>query len=256
MLKNERDKYEAFYDSFGRQLKYGVYSDFGSNKEMLQDLLMFHSSKENKLVTLDEYISRMPEDQKYIYYAAGESISRIEKLPQTELVADKGYEILYFTEDIDEFAIKMLLNYKEKEFKSVSSSDLGIEVEENDKSEEKVYQEMFTSMKDVLAGKVKEVRASKRLKSHPVCLAAEGDLTIEMEKILNSMPDSQNVKAEKILEINPNHEVFASLQSAFENDNEKLALYTNLLYNQALLIEGLPISDPVEFTNDICKVMK
>ncbi|MEN8699842.1 molecular chaperone HtpG [Bacillus infantis] len=256
MLKNDRDKYEAFYDSFGRQLKYGVYSDFGSNKEMLQDLLMFHSSKENKLVTLDEYISRMPEDQKYIYYAAGESISRIEKLPQTELVADKGYEILYFTEDIDEFAIKMLLNYKEKEFKSVSSSDLGIEAEENDKSEEKAYQEMFASMKDVLAGKVKEVRASKRLKSHPVCLAAEGDLTIEMEKILNSMPDSQNVKAEKILEINPNHEVFASLQSAFDNDKEKLALYTNLLYNQALLIEGLPISDPVEFTNDICKVMK
>jgi molecular chaperone HtpG len=255
MLKNERDKYESFYDSFGRQLKYGVYSDFGSNKEMLQDLLMFHSSKENKLVTLDEYISRMPEDQKYIYYAAGESISRIEKLPQTELVADKGYEILYFTEDIDEFAIKMLLNYKEKEFKSVSSSDLGIEAEENDKSEEKAYQEMFTSMKDLLAGKVKEVRASKRLKSHPVCLAAEGDLTIEMEKILNSMPDSQNVKAEKILEINPNHEVFASLQNAFANDKEKLALYTNLLYNQALLIEGLPISDPVEFTNDICKVM-
>ncbi|MCP1158400.1 molecular chaperone HtpG [Bacillus infantis] len=256
MLKNGRDKYEAFYDSFGRQLKYGVYSDFGSNKEMLQDLLMFHSSKENKLVTLDEYISRMPEDQKYIYYAAGESISRIEKLPQTELVADKGYEILYFTEDIDEFAIKMLLNYKEKEFKSVSSSDLGIEAEENDKSEEKAYQEMFASMKEVLAGKVKEVRASKRLKSHPVCLAAEGDLTIEMEKILNSMPDSQNVKAEKILEINPNHEVFTSLQSAFDNDKEKLALYTNLLYNQALLIEGLPISDPVEFTNDICKVMK
>ncbi|MDT0159008.1 molecular chaperone HtpG [Bacillus sp. AG4(2022)] len=255
MLKNDREKYEAFYESFGRQLKYGVYSDFGSNKDMLQDLLMFHSSKENKLVTLDEYISRMPEDQKYIYYAAGESISRIEKLPQTELVADKGYEILYFTEDIDEFAIKMLMNYKEKEFKSVSSSDLGIEAEENAQGEEKAYQEMFTSMKDVLAGKVKEVRASRRLKSHPVCLAAEGDLTIEMEKILNSMPDSQNVQAEKILEINPNHEVFASLQNAFANDKEKLALYTNLLYNQALLIEGLPISDPVEFTNDICKVM-
>lgn len=255
MLKNDREKYEAFYESFGRQLKYGVYSDFGSNKEMLQDLLMFHSSKENKLVTLDEYISRMPEDQKYIYYAAGESISRIEKLPQTELVADKGYEILYFTEDIDEFAIKMLMNYKEKEFKSVSSSDLGIEAEENDKGEEIAHLEMFTSMKDVLAGKVKEVRASRRLKSHPVCLAADGDLTIEMEKILNSMPDSQNVQAEKILEINPNHEVFASLQNAFANDKEKLALYTNLLYNQALLIEGLPISDPVEFTNDICKIM-
>ncbi|MDQ0226009.1 molecular chaperone HtpG [Bacillus sp. 7586-K] len=258
LLKNEREKYEEFYKSFGRQLKYGVYSDFGTNKEVLQDLLMFYSSKEKKMVTLDEYVSRMPEDQKFIYYAAGESIERIDKLPQTELVADKGYEILYFTEDIDEFAIKMIMNYKEKEFKSVSSGDLGIDADENqDKADEvkNENKELFDYMKNVLSDKVKDVRVSKRLKNHPVCLTADGEVTIEMEKILNAMPDNQNVKAEKVLEINANHEVFQSLQSAFENDKEKLDLYTKLLYNQALLIEGLPIQDPVEFTNDMCKVM-
>lgn len=257
LLKNEREKYEKFYESFGRQLKYGVYSDFGSNKDLLKDLLLFYSSTEKKLVTLDEYVSRMPEDQKYIYYASGESYDRIEKLPQAELVADKGYEILYFTEDIDEFAIKMLMTYEEKEFKSVSSSDLGIESEEEqlNESEEKENKELFNYMKKALAGKVGDVRASKRLKTHPVCLSADGEVTIEMEKILSAMPDNQHVKAEKVLEINVNHDVFASLKEALENDKAKLDLYTNLLYNQALLIEGLSISDPVEFTNDICKIM-
>ncbi|WP_226669560.1 molecular chaperone HtpG [Metabacillus litoralis] len=258
LLKNDREKYETFYKAFGRQLKYGVYSDFGSNKEVLQDLLLFHSSKENKLVSLDEYVSRMPEDQKYIYYASGESIDRIEKLPQTELVSEKGYEILYFTEDIDEFAIKMLMNYKEKEFKSVSSGDLGIESDENEaqtETEKAENKDLFDFMKNVLSSKVKDVRISKRLKSHPVCLTTEGDVTIEMEKILSAMPDNQNVKADKVLEINSNHEVFQSLKNAFESDKDKVTLYTNLLYNQALLIEGLPIQDPVEFTNDMCKVM-
>lgn len=257
LLKNEREKYEKFYESFGRQLKYGVYSDFGSNKDVLKDLLLFYSSTEKKLVTLDEYVSRMPEDQKYIYYASGESYDRIEKLPQAELVADKGYEILYFTEDIDEFAIKMLMTYEEKEFKSVSSSDLGIEAEEEElnESEERENKELFDYMKKALAGKVGDVRASKRLKTHPVCLSADGEVTIEMEKILSAMPDNQHVKAEKVLEINVHHDVFASLKDAFENDKGKLDLYTNLLYNQALLIEGLYISDPVEFTNDICKIM-
>ncbi|MEC3655881.1 molecular chaperone HtpG [Bacillus siamensis] len=258
LLKNKREKYESFYESFGRQLKFGVYNDFGANKDVLKDLLLFYSSKEKKLVTLDEYVSRMPEDQKYIYYASGDSYERIEKLPQTEMVADKGYEILYFTEDIDEFAIKMLTSYEEKEFKSVSSADLGIDSDEDEKqteAEENEYKDLFESMKDILADKVKNVRASKRLKSHPVCFATDGEVTIEMEKVLNAMPDSQQVKAEKVLEINPNHEVFETLKNAHEQDREKLALYTNLLYNQALLIEGLPIHDPVEFTNDICKVM-
>ncbi|WP_054956318.1 molecular chaperone HtpG [Paenibacillus dakarensis] len=258
MLKDEREKYEKFYSAFGRQLKFGVYNDYGTHKDVLQDLLMFYSSTEKKLVTLDEYVSRMPEDQKYIYYAAGESTQRIEKLPQTEMVADKGYEILYFTDDVDEFAIKMLMTYKEKEFKSVSSGDLGIEPDAEDKpseAEEGENKELFESMSSILAGRVKSVRASKRLKSHPVCLTAEGELTIEMEKILKAMPNGQDVKADKVLEININHDVFKSLKEAYKGDQEKLALYTNLLYNQALLIEGLTISDPVEFTNDICKIM-
>ncbi len=258
MLKNEREKYEQFYKSFGRQLKYGIYSDYGSHKDVLQDLLLFYSSKEKKLVTLEEYIERMPAEQKYIYYATGESNERIEKLPQTELVADKGYEILYFTDDIDEFAIKMLMTYKEKEFKSVSSGDLGIEPDENDSNtdaENGDNKELFDYMASLLAGKVTSVKASKRLKSHPVCLSTDGDVTIEMEKILNALPNNPNVKANKVLEINIHHDVFNSLKDAFTHDKEKLNLYTGLLYNQALLIEGLPLQDPVEFTNDICKIM-
>ncbi|TQR41445.1 molecular chaperone HtpG [Paenibacillus popilliae] len=257
LMKDEREKYEQFFQSFGRQLKYGVYSDYGMNKDVLQDLIMFYSSKEKKLVSLDEYVERMPEDQKYIYYAVGESIERIEKLPQTELVLDKGYEILYFTDDIDEFAIKMLMKYKEKEFKNVSSGDLGIESDGDDKSadEQDENKELFEAMKDILKDKVKSVKASKRLKSHPVCLSAEGEVSIEMEKVLNAMPNNQAVKADKVLEINVNHEVFQSLKNAHASDEEKLSLYTNLLYSQALLIEGLPLQDPVEFTNDMCKIM-
>ncbi|WP_426446374.1 molecular chaperone HtpG [Paenibacillus sp. S-38] len=259
LLKDDREKYEQFFKAFGRQLKFGVYNDYGMNKDELQDLLLFYSSTEKKQVSLEEYVARMPEDQKYIYYASGESIQRIERLPQTELVADKGYEILYFTDDIDEFAIKMIRSYKEKEFRSVSSGDLGIEPtadEKQDEAQESETKDLFEHMKSVLSDKVKQVRASKRLKSHPVCLTTEGDVSIEMEKILKQMPSGGDVSADKILEINVNHEVFQSLKNAFEQDKEKLGLYTNLLYNQALLIEGLPIQDPVDFTNDICKIMK
>lgn len=257
MMKDERENYEKFFASFGRGLKFGVYNDYGMNKEDLQDLLLFTSSKEKKLVSLDEYVSRMPEDQKYIYYASGDSIDRIEKLPQTEMVLDKGYEILYFTDDVDEFAIKMLMKYKEKEFKSVSSGDLGIDSEadkQENEAEESDNKELFEAMGSLLAGKVKSVKASKRLKSHPVCLSTEGEVSIEMEKILKAMPNGQDIQADKVLEINTNHEVFQSLK-ALQADQDKLKLYTNLLYNQALLIEGLPIADPVEFTNDICKIM-
>lgn len=257
MMKDERENYEKFFASFGRGLKFGVYNDYGMNKEDLQDLLLFTSSKEKKLVSLDEYVSRMPEDQKYIYYASGDSIDRIEKLPQTEMVLDKGYEILYFTDDVDEFAIKMLMKYKEKEFKSVSSGDLGLDSEtdkQENEAEENDNKELFEAMGSLLAGKVKSVKASKRLKSHPVCLSTEGDVSIEMEKILKAMPNGQDIQADKVLEINTNHEVYKSLK-ALQADQDKLKLYTNLLYNQALLIEGLPIADPVEFTNDICKIM-
>src|SRR5690625_3424760 len=258
MMKNDREKYEKFYESFGRQLKYGVYSDFGQNKDVLQDLLMFYSSTEKTLVSLAEYVERMPEDQKYIFYATGESNERIAKLPQTEMVADKGYEILYFTEDVDEFAIRMLMNYEEKEFKNVSDGDLGIETEEEKEEAEKEakdHQELFTKMKEVLGDKVQNVKASTRLRSHPVYFSTEGEISTEMEKVMQQMPDGQGIKAQKVLEINMNHDIFNSLKAAFEADEEKLALYTNLLYNQAMLIEGLPIDDPVDFSNDICKVM-
>lgn len=259
MLKNEREKYEEFYKSFGRTLKFGIYNEYGSNKEILQDILMFYSSREKKMVTLDEYVSRMPEEQKYIYYAAGESIERLEKLPQTEAVLDKGYEILYFTDDVDEFTIRMLMNYKEKEFKSVSSGDLGLDKEEDSDAAQKEEENntgLFEYMKNILGSKIKNVKASKRLKNHPVCLSNEGEISIEMEKVLSAMPDNPNIKADKVLEININHEMFKALKDAFENDKDKLALYTDLLFNQALLIEGLPISDPVEFTNNMCKLMK
>jgi len=254
MLKNDRNKYVLFYNAFGRQLKYGIYSDFGANKDVLQDLLMFNSSLEKKLVTLAEYFSRMPEEQQYIYYAAGESMDRIEKLPQIEIVKEKGFEILYFTDDVDEFAVKMLMSYKDKQFRSVSAKDLGIETEEKDSALD-TEEELFKEMKAILLDQVSDVRASKRLKSHPVCLSNEGELSIEMEKILNAMPNNPNLKAEKVLEININHTVFSSLRDAYETDKEKFKLYTELLYNQALLIEGLPISDPLEFTNNICKIM-
>lgn len=258
LLKNDREKYVKFFDSFGNPLKQGLYESYGQEKEVLQDLLMFYSSKEKKMVTLDEYVESMPEEQKYIYYASGDSIEKIEKMPQIEIVMDKDYEILFFTDEIDEFTIKMLMNYKEKEFKSVSSGDLGIEEEDNENSsdaEDKENNELFVKMNTILAGKVKAVRDSKRLKNHPVCLSNEGEVSIEMEKIVSAMPDDQELKADKILEINTNHQMFKNLKEANKNDEEKLILYTNLLYNQALMIEGLPINDPLEFSNDICKIM-
>ena len=258
LLKNDREKYEEFYQNFGKQLKYGIYSNYGMDKEVLQDLLMFYSSTHKKMVTLDEYVDAMKEDQKYIYYAAGETNERLDKLPQTELLTDKGYEILYFTDEVDEFAIKMIMSYKEKEFKSASSKDLGLDMEEENKKTDEIKEEnkdLFTFMKKALEGSVTDVRPSVRLKNHPVCLSADGELSIEMEKILSAMPNSQDAKAEKVLELNINHEIFESLKNAYENDQEKLKVYTNLLYNQALLIEGLSISDPVEFTNNICKLM-
>jgi len=258
VMNNQREKYEEFFKSFGRILKFGVYSDFGQNKEILEDLLLFYSSKEWQMVSLDEYISRMPEGQEYIYYATGESVEKVDKLPQTEFVKDKGYEILYLTEDVDEFAIKMMRTYKDKEFKSVSSKDLGIESEEDKSKEEaeKEYKEMFNKMQEILSGKVSTVRASERLKNHPVCLADEGEISIEMEKVLSSIPGNQNIQAEKALEINVNHGVFQSLKEAYEQSEDKLKLYTDILYNQACLIEGLPIDDPVEYTNSVCEIMK
>lgn len=258
LLKDDRDKYERFYASFGRQLKFGIYSEYGLNRDELQELLMFYSSSERKMTTLDEYVSRMKEDQKYIYYASGESNEKIDRLPQIELVADKGYEILYFTEEVDEFAIRVLMNFKEKEFKSVSDSDLGLEADEGKKEEESKAEQakdMLMAMKEILGEKVADVRLSKRLKSHPVCLSSEGAVSIEMEKVLRSMPVENDITANKVMEINAGHTIYGALDDAFKNDRDKLSLYTNLLYNQALLIEGLSVEDPLGFSNDICKLM-
>lgn len=255
MLRGEREKYETFFKSFGRQLKYGVYVQLGANKDVLQDLLLFYSHREKKMITLEEYVAKMPEDQKFIYYAAGESVEKLEKLPQTEFVRDKGYDILFLTEDIDEFAVKMLREYKDKQFKSVSSGDLGID-EAKDSEPDEEGKKVFAAMKEILGDKVKEVRASRRLKSHPVCLTSEGELSIEMEKILNALPNAQGIKAEKILEINTGHRVYQVLKKAHSEDREKFKLYTDLLYNQALLIEGIPLEDPVDFTNKVCQMMQ
>lgn len=258
MLKNDREKYEEFFKNFGLQLKYGVYNGFGANKELLQDLLLFYSSSEQKLVTLEEYVSRMKEDQKYIYYAGGESREQIERLPQTELVKDKGYEILYLTDDVDEFALQMMHDYSEKEFKSVSASDLDLDTEEEKKEFEKQTEEnkdLLTFMKDALDGKVKAVVLSKRLKSHPVCLSNEGMLSIEMEKVLNAMPNDQKVKAERVLEVNASHPIFEKLSKLYAEDQEKLKTYAQLLYTQAKLIEGMPVEDPVAFSNAVCELM-
>lgn len=257
MMKNEREQYEKFYQAFGLQLKYGVYSDYGMHKDMLQDLLLFTSSKDQKLTSLAEYVDRMPEDQTCIYYACGESIARIEALPQTELVKDKGYEILYFTDSVDEFAIRMLMKYKDKEFKSVSANDLNLESEEEKKEleqKETESKDMLETMQKALDGKVAKVKLSGRLKSHPVCLSNEGDLSMEMAKTLNAMPGvDQPVQAQTVLELNPEHPIYQKLKTL---DDETLSKYSQLLYNQALLIEGMPIADPVAFSNLICELME
>ena len=260
LLKNDREKYEKFFKVFGLQFKFGIYQSYGAANEMLQDLLMFPSSFEGKNVTLDEYVERMKEDQKHIYYACGESKERIEMLPQLEKVKEKGYEVLYCTQDIDEFCLKVLMKYKDKEFKSISDADLDLDTEEEKEQAKKLDEEnkdMFTFMQQAIADKVKTVRLSKKLKSHPVCLSSDGGpITIEMEKVLNAMPqNNEKVKAEKALEINPEHPIFAKLKTLFESDKDKLTDYTKLLYDQALLIEGLSIEDPVEFANLVCGLM-
>ena len=260
LLKNDREKYEKFYSVFGLQFKFGIYQSYGAANETLKDLLMFPSSFDGKNVTLKEYVSRMKEDQKEIYYACGETKERIEMLPQLEKIKDKGYEVLYFTQDVDEFAIKVMINYDGKPFKSISDADLDLDTEEEKEEAKKLDEEnkdMFTFMQEAIADKVKTVRLSKKLKTHPVCLSSDGSITIEMEKVLNAMPqnDGNKVKAEKALEINPNHPIFEKLKVLYANDKDKLKDYAKLLYDQALLIEGMSIDNPVEFANLVCELM-
>lgn len=258
MLKDDRENYEKFFENFGRQLKFGVYSDYGMHKDVLQDLLLFTSSNEKKKTTLKEYVDRMREGQKYIYYACGENADRIARLPQIEMLCDNGYEVLYLTEDVDEFALTMMREYEGKEFKNASSDD--IELDEADKENTKKLNEenkgLLSFMKEALGDKVKEVTLSGRLKSHPVCLSSSGGMSIEMEKVLNAMPNDQKVKAERVLEVNAGHPVFEKLKELYSADQDKVKAYTNILYSQALLIEGLPIEDPVEYSNQVCELMK
>lgn len=260
LLKNDREEYEKFYSVFGLQFKFGIYQSYGAANETLKDLLMFPSSFDGKNVTLKEYVSRMKEDQKEIYYACGETKERIEMLPQLEKIKDKGYEVLYFTQDVDEFAIKVMINYDGKPFKSISDADLDLDTEEEKEEAKKLDEEnkdMFAFMQEAIADKVKTVRLSKKLKTHPVCLSSDGSITIEMEKVLNAMPqnDGNKVKAEKALEINPNHPIFEKLKDLYANDKDKLKDYAKLLYDQALLIEGMSIDNPVEFANLVCELM-
>lgn len=260
MLRNEREEYEKFWNNFGLQIKFGIYNDFGANKEMLQDLLLFYSSKEQKLVTLDEYVSRMEEGQEHIYFMSGDKIELIDNLPQVKKVKDKGYEILYLTDNVDEFALQVLMNYKEKTFKNISQGDLDLDSEDEKKELEKKTEEnkdLLGGLKEALGDKVKEVKISSRLVDDPVCLSSDEGMSFEMEKVLSAMPEGNpyGMKATRILEINPNHEIFTALQKVYEQDKDAVKDYAELLYDQALLIEGFPIENPTEFSKKICEFM-
>lgn len=261
LQKNNREKYEEFFKEFGMQLKFGVYQNMGQDAKKLEDLLMFVSSKDKKNVTLKEYTDRMPEDQKFIYYACGESVEKIDILPALEKIKEKGYEVLYFTANVDEFAVKVLMNYADKPFKSITDSDLDLETEEEKEQTKQLNEDnkdLLEFMKNAIgADKISEVKLSSRLKNHAVCLSSSGMLSLEMEKVLNSMPENENkkVSAQKSLEINQNHEIFEKLKSLYTSDKDKLTDYTKLLYTQALLIEGLPIENPADVSSLICKLM-
>ena len=269
MLVNDREKYEAFWKEFGRQIKFGAYSDYGMHAELLRGLLLFYSAKEKKMVTLEEYVEKMPADQKYIYFAAGDSADRLAKLPTAALVLDKGYDLLLLTEDVDEFCFQIMHSFPRKdaegkdgtvEFKNINSNDLGLESDEEKKAAEEATAEnksLFDAMKAALEGKIKEVRVSTRLKDHPVCLSSDGPLSIEMEKVLSRQPGSEDVKSDKVLEVNASHPVFAVLKAAQEaGDTDKVSKYSQILYAQAQLIEGLPVDDPVAYADAVCELMK
>ena len=260
MLKNDREDYEKFWDNFGRTIKYGIYTSYGMNKDTLGKLLLFYSAKEQKMVTLAEYIEAMPEDQKAIYYAAGESTEKLGKMPMVKAVLGKGYDVLLCTQDVDDFCFQTMQNYEEKDLKNVANGDLDLESESDKTAAEEATKEnegLFTAMKDALGDKVKRVAVSSVLTDAPACLTADGPISLEMEKIMAGMPDSDKVKSERVLEINAKHPVFEVLKSAqAAGDAEKVKDYTDLLYNQALLVEGLPIDDPVAFAQEVCKLMK
>ena len=258
MLNSDRDEYIKFFNNFGSQLKYGAYDNYGMDKDKLKDLLMFYSSTDKKLTTLKEYVSRMKEDQKDIYYVCGETLDKIDMLPQVEKVKEKGYEILYLTENIDEFVVQSLMNYDEKKFTNICTNELDLDTEEEKeklKKENEENKEMFDAMKDAIKDEVQLVRFTHRLKNHPVCLTSEGAISLEMEKVINAMPTDQNVKAQKVLEINEEHPIANKLKELYKEDKEKLKDYTKILYSQARLIEGMSVENPTEISNLICDIM-
>lgn len=258
MLMSDREKYDKFFAAFGTQLKFGAYDNYGINKDKLKDLLMFYSSTEKKPVTLKEYVLRMKEGQENIYYACGESVDKIDLLPQVELIKDKGFEILYLTENVDEFVLQVLMEYEGKKFQNASAENVNLDSEEEKEQLKKANEEskdMFTLMKEAIAGEVQDIRFTHRLKNHPVCLTTEGAISIEMQKVINQMPNNNALKAQTILEINENHDIVNKLKELYNNDKETLKKYTKVLYSQARLIEGLTVENPTEISNLICEMM-
>ena len=257
MLSDERDKYEEFYKAFGMGLKFGIYNDYGINKDKLSDLVMFYSSKDKKLTTLKEYTERMKEGQESIYYACGESVDKIDMMPQVESVKDK-YEVLYLTEYVDEFTIITLAEYNSKKFVNVSSENTDISTEEEKKHINEINdnnKDMLSSMKDLLGDSVKEVKFTSKLKNHPVCLTTEGEVSTSMEKVINSMPTGEKIKASEVLEINSNHKIADKLKELYKDNKEEFEKYTKVIYFEARLIEGLPIDNPTEMSNLMCDIM-
>lgn len=258
MLEKNREEYEKFFDLFGVQLKFGTYNNYGMNKEFLQDLLLFHSSEEGKYVTLKEYVADMKEGQDSIYYACGETIDKIEMLPQVEKVKDKGYKILYLTDNVDEFVLQVVMEYEGKKFVNVCANNLDLDTAEEKEELKKVNEEnkeMFNLMKETLKDSVQDIRFTHRLKNHPVCLSSEGAISIEMEKVMSGMPNNQNIKAQTVLEINEKHEIANKIKDLYKNDKEELKKYTKILYAGARLIEGLTVDNPTEISNLICEIL-
>jgi len=263
LLESEPEKYEGFYKSFGIQLKYGILNAFGANRDLLSDLIMFYSSKAEKLIPITDYVKNMSEEQKYIYYAGGESVALLDKLPQAEQIREKGYEILYLTDEIDEFVVRTLMKFEEKEFRSVNDDELGLENDEDTKEAERQETEnkdLLELVKESLDGNIAAAKMSSKLKSHPVCLAAQGEISLEMERYFKAMQGRQEnmlgeMRAQRVLELNAGHPSFSALKDAFENDKEKAAKYAKLLYGQALLTAGIPLEDPTAFSELISSLL-
>ena len=257
MLENDRENYEKFFNAFGMQLKYGIYSSYGMNNDILKDLILFYSSKQKKKITLKEYVDNMLDKQDKIYYVCGESIDKIDMLPQVERFKERDYEVLYLCDYVDEFTIQALMSYDDKKFVNISNEDVSLDTEEEKEQLEKANTEakdMFDFMKQTLP-EVKNIKFTNKLKKHPVCLSTEGNISLEMEKVLNSMGDGQDVKAEVVLEINEDHPIAIKLKDLYKHDKDVLANYTKILYNQARLIEGLSVENPTELSNMICEMM-